>query len=256
MNKITVEDSPILTINLLLKYFVALINVLLYSRVVSAVIVFTFGYTDARNQAKSLVDPYILCVKNGDLSPQIATLKNSGQSVSLSTIVLQSLGPKGVSDDARYSPIQRHLEKTTLFFQLSALYSDLSLVEGLYVRAPSGNAGPVQEPRTKMHDKAQSHSPSPEAGFIVPDAVTYNELRCARQAQIQQIGAHEYSAQRDEDDPRTLNFQWLINSISPESMAPGETTSTPDLTVRQASDKFQAIVEGKDSSNNVGIQTL
>lgn len=170
--------------------------------------------------------------------------------------MLQSLGHRRISDDGRSSPLQWHVEDNSPFYQLSALYSDLSLKEGLYVRSPLNNAEPTQEPRVMINERAQSQSPTPKAGFVVPDVLEYQRLRWARQAHIQQVRAQEHSAEQDEDDPRTINFQWLIDIVSTLSKTAGESTSTPDMTIQQASENIQAVIEGKDSSDTFGIETL
>lgn len=209
--------------------------VVLYSRLASLSTIFTFRMSPAPLSIPvSTSDPYLLPLTGNEHNSILHNRQNrSRKNPSISSLELRpaSYATQKGSTSTGLGVLYR--EKSVRFYYLSILYSDLGLQKCLYVSQaitdPTRVLLPVSHSRHKISETATFVS---EGGFIVPNrcsAKNRDELSLKPEMQVALNKKERRYQSKADEDPRTLNFEWLergIQSLWIGAFRPGSLVSS------------------------------
>lgn len=193
--------------------------VVLYSRFTRFSTIFTFQLSASPvNLPTSVSDPYILPLdekKEGDSS---ASLDYSHrESHSICNLELKAVRYKARDKSNQSELGSRYRECGIRFFQLTLLYSNLHLRQCLYAGFPAAQSIHVQSPQIQRCARLfKNPAKVIDYDFIVPNRYPIeNREHLACGSSPQRIDQKESGAEASvsEEDPWTLNFEWLKNEI-------------------------------------------
>ncbi len=238
--------------------------VVLYSRLTSLSTIFTFSMSqNPLGTPLSISDPYLLPLadsasKSESNDPQ----QLSEESPSLSSLELRCVeyqSPRR-SNPSGLGALYR--EKSIRFYHLSAIYSDLSLRQCLYVGQKATDPTDVQLPAVQNRESIfKTPMFISKDGFIVPNRVSAKDWEDPniesgpRGGLERKVGRYKSTTG---EDPFTLNFEWLereVQSLSGPSSNPNKDDSSGanlDLCLQS----IQSTLEDKLQSSTPGLELL
>ena len=210
--------------------------VVLYSRLTSLSTIFTFRMPNSPlNVPLSVSDPYLLTLADGKfLSEPHGQHGWSGEAPSVSSLELRLAKYKFPKSSTPSGLGALYREKSVRFFHLSTLYSDLSLQKCVYVGQAATDLSHVRMPVVQSRqDIPKTPMFVSEDQFIVPNRVSAQDWEDPNFESERQLGfidaGEEYRSSIDQD-PQTLNFEWLERGIQRLSVR----SSNSDLGISSA----------------------
>jgi hypothetical protein len=239
--------------------------VVLYSRLTSLSTIFTFGMLQSPlNIPLSISDPYLLPLVNREYDSNLHShQRSSAETTSVSSLELRvtkyevqkGFNPSGLG--ALYR------ERGVRFYQLSIFYTDLSLQQCVYVGQAATDPSHVQLPTAQnREDILKTPMLISEGGFVVPNRVSAEEwidpnLEPEAVTQLQKKSGRDKSDL--DEDPWTLNFEWLereIQSLSRRSSATLNTENSSRANLDECLERVFTATENKLKSGAPQLQLL
>lgn len=235
--------------------------VVLYSRLTSLSTIFTFGMSQSPLSIPlSISDPYLLILAGRESNSKVHDHQHwSGNHPSISSLELRPAryGFQKGSTPSGLGAFYR--EKSVRFYHLSTLFSDLSLQKCVYVGQAATDSSHISLPVAQYRQEIPK---TPmfvlEDGFIVPNRVSAKgwedpNLEPELQIALKKEGGG-YQSNTDED-PRTLNFEWLERGI--QSLLTRLSTSDTDKSSRTNLDECLEIIQtATENKLNIGTPQL
>lgn len=204
--------------------------VLLYSRLTGLTNVFTFQHSKSySNLAQSSSDPYLLPLPN-DGPDVLAPRTNPYGSHRNSRVTAVTL--KAMKYESPWGSIpsglgQSYFERDVAFYQLSLLTNDLALSECLYAELPKEFKTELCPPNTISRLEIAKTPAKVLSDFIVPNGYLDRDVE-----DLPHDGTADEGSDTDskaslavlDEDPCTINFEWVENEIR------GTLTSTSPTT--------------------------
>lgn len=245
-------------------YFKIATMVILYSRLTALSTVFSFQISTAPpGLPLSGSDPILLPLsrEGQDKYIPISSGCNSTKEPAITTVELNIVKFDTLDDSMPPGLGNQYREGGVRFYQLTLLYSDLSLHECLYASQLTSDFTQLRLPSTRGLEKTR-RTPTQviEHGFIVPNRLSYEDyenLTFPPVSQQHKIGKTTAETLPYDEDPWTLNFEWLerkISEFSPESLAAQVLEYKPETD--ECLEMIRSTIVEKVTDNTSGIETL
>lgn len=238
--------------------------VLLYSSLTSFSTIYTFGFSQSlAGFPQSLSDPYILPLdsKTSHSLPSEGKNEASDKSNSISSLDLQLIHYKSRAGQTESGLGSFYHTNGAKFFQLIIFYNDMSLYRCLYVGQPLKNIMQVEPPRVQHRAKTpKSFAGVIEDDFIVSDRYSTEDLKCLSPVSLSpaaaDVEAVEIEHLSPDEDPWTLNFEWLDKQLRGFSPKSSEFGSGHTVTFEQCLDMIQSAMLEKVAVGNPGVESM
>lgn len=239
--------------------------VMVYSSLTNFSTVFTFGLSQSlAGFPQSLSDPYVFPLYSKDNDGNALAEQNDfyGKGLSIIDLDLQSIDYEYRVGSMASGLGSVYQAGGVRFFQLNTLYNDMSLCQCLYVGLSATDPMHVETPQTQQLRKP----PKPLArvlmdDFIVPDQYLvddYEELYLQRFPQL--VGNEVVKTQHlpPDEDPRTLDFEWLEKYLRVSSSPSGldNARSLPGVPFEQCLDLIQSTIMDKLAVRSPRIESM
>lgn len=240
--------------------------VILYSSLTAISTVFSFQISIVPpGLPLSVSDPFLLpLIHKGQnryapiLSHCSSTKQPSVTTLELNRVkydILDESPPAGLGSQYRECGIR--------FYQLTILYNDQSLCECLYASQLTSDFTQIQPPRTrKLAGTLKIPTKVVDHGFIVPNRLSpgdFEDFIRPPVSQEQKKGKTAIETLHSEEDPWTLNFEWLerkISELSPRSSADQVSQYNPRTPFDDCLDLIRSAIIEKVADSTSGIETL
>ena len=218
---------------------------------------FVFHYARSKsNLAPSASDPYLL--PEFDDGPNVlassANLYGSHGSSRISTISLKAMKYESPQGSILSGLGQKFFENDVAFYQLSLLTNDLALSECLYAEVQNDFRTDLCPPNTISRLEIAKTPAKVLSDFVVPDECVDRDdenLSHSRAAEEGSDAESRTSLAVLNDDPYTINFEWLEKEIHDTP-----TEAYPTRPFHECLDFVQNEIEEKVASGVPTIETL
>lgn len=240
--------------------------VILYSRLTAISTVFSFQLSIVPpGLPLSVSDPFLLPLIHEGQHRYVSILSRCSpdKQASVTTLelnrvkydVLDESPPAGLGNQYREGGIR--------FYQLIILYNDQSLSECLYASQSTSDFTQIQLPRTrKLAETLKIPTKVIKQGFIVPNRLPLGEFEDFIRPPVSQEQKKWKTAietLHSEEDPWTLNFEWLerkISELSPRSSADQVSQYNSRTSFDECLDLIRSAIVEKVAESTSGIETL
>ncbi|MCJ1461715.1 hypothetical protein MMC07_000313 [Pseudocyphellaria aurata] len=236
--------------------------VILYSRLTALSTIFSFQMSIAPpGFPLSVSDPFLLPLSHEgqeDYIPNSDCGSNKEPAITaleLNTVQYDTLDdslPPGLGSQYRKCGVK--------FYQLTIFNNDHSLRDGLCASQLTSDFTPIQLPRTRYASK--THSEVIGRSFIIPNRLSlenHENLIISRVSQEHKKGTTTAETVYSDEDPWTLNFEWLerkICEISPRSLAVQVSKYNPATPFDKCLELIRSAIVEKMNDSISGIETL
>lgn len=236
--------------------------VVLYSRLTSYSTVFTFGFSQSLTDfPQSLSDPYILSLEARDYSGYTLADQDHSyiKSRPISNLVLTRICYESQTRWTASGLGSRYQADGVKFFNLTTLHNDMSLRQRLYVGLSPTKSIHVESPghqRRKYPPKSQTRVVDEvvENDFIVPHWYPVDIGPLSQSAESDDV---EIKSLSTEEDPWTLDFEWLGKSLR------GDLPQDPDFQdahsrapFEQCLDLIRSAILEKLAARSPGVESM
>ncbi|KAL9104673.1 MAG: hypothetical protein Q9163_000416 [Psora crenata] len=234
-------------------------DVLVRSQITGLATVFNLKFITKEERAISASDPYILQVPHRQDGAErtirsLPSIIPRVYSLSLQLLKYGSLYGHPASGIA-----QMYMNNGVKFFQLSVLYNDLSVSEGLYTRLPGGTQIDLHEPNVKIHARETRTPLRIQDLFITPNGIAHEESLRMMYLNSSDATSPQGLLTSSAEDMRTMNFTWLVDNIS----AIKSGLSNPQVQPGKITGQFERALEiieeninARISSETAGVESL
>ena len=207
--------------------------VLLYSRLSGLIVNFTFHHKMfSSEQALSAVDPYIFKLNMEDIGlPGSGTLAyNPYTGPQISDIVIKSLHYDRWHPTVQLGKSENELQDHTVFYQLSVLLHDSTLLELLCAEVEAVSTVPIPSPNIVTRKLPPKSSAKVSDGFIVPDEFCRQQHYYTPEHGLGEAIHHPSSEYSTTESPSldeyqlALSLEWLQMAVHSALAAP-----SPDI---------------------------
>lgn len=240
--------------------------VILYSRLTALSTVFSFQISIAPpGLPLSVSDPFLLPLIHKGQDRYIPTRSghNSTEEPSVTTLELNLVKYDILDDSGPAGLVNQYRESGVRFYQLTILYNDQSLRECLYASQLTSDSTQLQLPRTrKLAETLKTPKKLIEHGFILPDRLSledYEDLILPPMSREHKTRKTIAETLHSDEDPWTLNFEWLerkISDLSPLSSASQVSKYKSGIPLDDCLELIRSSIVEKVTDRTSGIQTL
>lgn len=240
--------------------------VILYSRLTSLSTVFSFQISIAPpGLPLSVSDPFLLPMihEGQDKYIPIRSGHSSTKGPSVTTLELNLVKYDILDDSGPAGLVNQYRESGVRFYQLTILYNDQSLRECLYASQLTSDSTQLQLPRTqKLAETFKTPKKVIEHGFILPNGLSledYEDLILPSLSPEHKTRKTTAETLQSDEDPWTLNFEWLerkISDLSPWSSASQVSKYKPGIPLDDCLELIRSSIVEKVTDSTSGIETL
>ena len=240
--------------------------VILYSRLTALNTVFSFQISiSPPGIPLSVSDPILLQLghEGQDTYNPISSGCISTKEPSVTTLELNLVKYDALDESILGGLGYQYREGGVKFYQLTVLYNDLSLRECLYASQLTSDLTQLQLPRTrKLAETRKTPKKVKDRGFIVPNRPSlegYQDFILPPVSPEDRKTKAAAETLRSDEDPWTLNFEWLereISELSPESLAAQVPAYKPGTPFDEGLESIRSAIIEKVADNTSGAETL
>lgn len=258
MDGLPVRDRIPIARKLCSEMIIALTYLLLYSRLKHFMTVYTFGLAGSNGQqGQSVCDPYVLTMGCPSILEDGHRSDKSMATSSLSSAVISCVGYMGDASGLGSSDLTgKYQEQGVEFYQIAILDGQHMLSECLYFRKPTGCVVDVTEPKHKSRHATSKTPTRVEEGFIVSDAVVYEEILEDLEDQDQDDSPPQALSDAQGKRAKALNFNWLADSLVHNTVSGQGKLSDTSSWIEVAIDRIRNNLEAAELSSPSGLVTL
>ncbi|KAG8528071.1 uncharacterized protein KY384_006987 [Bacidia gigantensis] len=208
-------------------------------------------------RATSTTDPYILSLKFSDPFRHESPITQIMLRHSLFGIVLRPSSFHGVASSSSVPGFGlQYFEEGWKFYQLYALFANLTLYEGIYARPPYPSQLELHEPNVRTRAQVLKTPAKLLDDFIVSDENAYEEDFGVTTEFQTRPSLATISHEHQSESSRTLNFEWLMSLILVISQGHEPGKLVPTIADGDAFSTIRAAIESRESSDFGRFDTL
>lgn len=240
--------------------------VILYSLWTALSTVFSFQLSIAPpGLPLSVSDPFLLPLSHEGQENciPICSGSSSTKEPAISTLELNTVQYDTLDDSMPAGLGSQYRKCGVKFYQLIIFKNDQSLRDGLCASQSTSDFTQIQLPRTrKLAEAHETPSKLIEHGFVAPSRLpleNYENLMISRVSQEHKKGKTIAETRSSDEDPWTLNFEWLerkICEISLWPMAAQVSTYNSAAPFDDCLELILSVIVEKVNDGTSGIETL
>ncbi|KAL9129087.1 MAG: hypothetical protein Q9217_002359 [Psora testacea] len=177
-------------------------------------ILIALKFIPAQGRAISASDPYIIQAPDCQRNAERTTHPLLSMDRRICTLSLQPLKYRSLNGRPASGLAQQYMDHGVKFYQLSVLYGDLSVSEGLYVHSLRGREMEIAEPTRKTRPKVVKTPLQLQDDFILPNGIAHEELLSSIDVNLPMQLSTQDLAVPNAGSLRTIDLKWLAESIS------------------------------------------